>query len=121
MSDARYRSPGTGGPGAGLPRDEKIALPGGERRFGEPPPDAQAVPPEAHESLGSRKTVAEVPLTGLSLFSLGTDLASQSLTLTSVAVPEPGVPALAGMAGFTGLAALARGSRRRTAPRRGGP
>jgi hypothetical protein len=25
----------------------------------------QAVPPEAHESLGSRKTVAEVPLAGL--------------------------------------------------------
>ena len=33
---------------------------------GTTPPDAQAVPPEAHESLGSRKTVAEVPLTGLS-------------------------------------------------------
>ena len=38
----------------------------GEQRFREPRPDAQAVPPEAHESLGSRKTVAEVPLTGLS-------------------------------------------------------
>ena len=33
---------------------------------GTTPPDAQAVPPEALESLGSRKTVAEVPLTGLS-------------------------------------------------------
>ena len=31
------------------------------------------------------------------------------------------VPALVGMAGFAGLAALARGSRRRTASRRAGP
>ena len=62
-----------------------------------------------------------MPLTGLSFFSVGTDLASQSLTLTCVAVPEPIVPALVGMAGFAGLAALARGSWRRTAPRRGGP
>ena len=32
-----------------------------------PAPDARAAPPEAHESLISRKTGAEVPLTGLSL------------------------------------------------------
>ena len=67
MSDARHRSLRNGGLGDGLHRGEKIAIAGGGWRFGEPPPDAQAVPPEAHESLGSRKTVAEVPLTGLSL------------------------------------------------------
>ena len=66
MSDARHRSGNNGGLGDGLRRGEKIAIAGGGWRFGEPPPDAQAVPPEAHESLGSRKTVAEVPLTGLS-------------------------------------------------------
>jgi hypothetical protein len=38
----------------------------GARRFEKPAPDARAAPPEAHESLISRKTVAEVPLTGLS-------------------------------------------------------
>ena len=32
-----------------------------------PAPDARAAPPEAHESLISRKTGAEVPLTGLSV------------------------------------------------------
>ena len=31
-----------------------------------PAPDARAAPPEAHESLIGRKTVEEVPLTGLS-------------------------------------------------------
>jgi hypothetical protein len=50
-----------------LRRGEKIAIAGREWRFGEPPPDAQAAPPEAHEALVSRGTVAEVPLTGLSL------------------------------------------------------
>jgi hypothetical protein len=35
-------------------------------RFEKPAPDARAAPPEAHESLISRKTGAEVPLTGLS-------------------------------------------------------
>ena len=49
-----------------MPPGGNIANAGAERRFGGPPPYAQAVPPEAHESLGSRKTVAEVPLTGLS-------------------------------------------------------
>jgi len=66
VPDARHRSPGTGGLGDGLRRGENIAIEGGEWRFGEPPPDAQAVPLEAHESLGSSKTAAEVPLTGLS-------------------------------------------------------
>ena len=36
------------------------------RWFEKPAPDARAAPPEAHESLISRKTGAEVPLTGLS-------------------------------------------------------
>lgn len=51
-------------------------------------------------------------------FNLGTDPAAQSLTLSYVAVPEPGVLAMAGVAGVAGLAALARGSRRRAARRR---
>ena len=45
VSDARHRSPGTGGLGDGLRRGEKIALAGREWRFEEPPPDAQAAPP----------------------------------------------------------------------------
>ena len=40
---------------------------GGAGRFEKPAPDARAAPPEAHESLISPKTVAEVPFTGLSL------------------------------------------------------
>ena len=52
--DARHRSPGTGGLGAGLHRGEKIAIAGGEWRFGKPSLDAQAAPPCAHESLVSR-------------------------------------------------------------------
>jgi len=41
--------------------------PQGERlAFREPPPEVRAVSQEAHEPLISRKTVAEVPLTGLS-------------------------------------------------------
>ena len=39
------------------------------RRFEKPAPDARAAPPEAHELLISRKTGAEVPLTGLSLLA----------------------------------------------------
>ena len=62
----RHRSPGTGGLRDGLRRGEKIAIARGEWRFGEPSPDAPTAPPEAHESLVSRETVAEVPLTGLS-------------------------------------------------------
>ena len=66
VPDARHRSPGTGGLGSGLRRGEKIAIAGGEWRFGKPSLDAQAAPPCAHESLVSWETIAEVPLTGLS-------------------------------------------------------
>ena len=53
--------------GRGLLRREKNATEGGAGRFEKPAPDARAAPPEAHESLIGRKTVEEVPLTGLSL------------------------------------------------------
>jgi len=52
--------------GRGLLRREKNVTEGGAGRFEKPVPDARAAPSEAHESLNSRKTVAEVPLTGLS-------------------------------------------------------
>ena len=52
--------------GRGLCRREKNATEAGAGRFEKPTLDARAAPPEAHESLISRKTVAEVPLTGLS-------------------------------------------------------
>jgi hypothetical protein len=52
--------------GRGLRRREKNATAGGAGRFEKPAPDARAAPSEAHESLISRKTVAVVPLTGLS-------------------------------------------------------
>ena len=52
--------------GRGLRRREKNATEAGAGRFEKPAPDARAVPPEVHESLISRKTVAKVPLTGLS-------------------------------------------------------
>ena len=52
--------------GRGLRRREKNANEAGAGRFEKPAPDARAAPPEAHESLISRKTVEEVPLTGLS-------------------------------------------------------
>ena len=55
--------------GRGLLRREKNATEGGAGRFEKPAPDARAAPPEAHESLISRKTGAEVPLTGLSFRS----------------------------------------------------
>ena len=51
--------------GRGLLRREKNATEAGAGRFEKPAPDARAVSPEAHESLVSRETVAEVPLTGL--------------------------------------------------------
>ena len=54
--------------GRGLRRREKNATEGGAGRFEKPAPDARAAPPEAHESLIGRKTVEEVPLTGLSFF-----------------------------------------------------
>ncbi len=51
----------------GLRRREKNANDEGAGHFEKPAPDARAAPPEAHESLISRETVAEVPLTGLFL------------------------------------------------------
>ena len=56
--------------GRGLLRREKNATEGGAGRFEKPAPDARAAPPEAHESLIGRKTVEEVPLTGLSLLGV---------------------------------------------------
>jgi len=53
--------------GRGLLRREKNATEGGAGRFEKTAPDARAAPPEAHESLIGRKTVEEVPLTGLYL------------------------------------------------------
>ena len=56
VPDARHRSPGTGGLGDGLRRGKKIAIAAGrERRFEEPPPEAQAAHPEDHGSLISPK------------------------------------------------------------------
>ena len=55
--------------GRGLRRRKKNATEAGAGRFEKPALDARAAPPEAHESLISRKTFAEVPLTGLSLCS----------------------------------------------------
>ena len=52
--------------GHGLRRREKNANKAGAGRCEKPAPDARAAPPEAHESFISRKTVAVVPLTGLS-------------------------------------------------------
>ena len=52
----------------GLRRREKNANDEGAGHFEKPAPDARAAPPEAHESLISRETVAEVLLTGLFLF-----------------------------------------------------
>ena len=49
----------------GLRRREKNANDEGAGHFENPAPDARAAPPEAHESLISRETVAEVLLTGL--------------------------------------------------------
>ena len=52
--------------GRGLRRREKNATEAGAGRYEKPTPDTRAAPPEAHESLIGRKTVEEVPLTGLS-------------------------------------------------------
>jgi len=52
--------------GRGLRTREKNATKAGAGRFEKTAPDARAAPPEAHESLIGRKTVEEVPLTGLS-------------------------------------------------------
>ena len=56
--------------GRGLRRRQKNATEAGAGHFEKPAPDARAAPPEAHESLISRKTGAEVPLTGLSFFGI---------------------------------------------------
>ena len=52
--------------GRGLRSREKNATEADAGRFEKPASDAKAAPPEAHASLISRKTVEEVPLTGLS-------------------------------------------------------
>jgi len=57
--------------GRGLRTREKNATEGGAGRFEKTTPDARAAPPEAHVSLIGRKTVAVVPLTGLSLIRRG--------------------------------------------------
>jgi len=51
-----------------------------------PPPDAQAAPPEAHESLVSRATVAEVPLTGLSFRHFETPFQLSSTPSTAMPI-----------------------------------
>jgi len=56
--------------GRGLRRREKNATEAGAGRYEKPAPDTRAAPPEAHESLIGRKTVEEVPLTGLSFVDL---------------------------------------------------
>ena len=53
--------------GHGLHRRQKNANEAGAGCFEKPAPDAQAALPEAHEWLIGRKTVEEVPLTGLFL------------------------------------------------------
>ena len=60
--------------GRGLRRREKNATEGAAVRFKKPAPAAQAALPEAHESLIGRKTVEEVPLTGLSLRLVATTI-----------------------------------------------
>ena len=68
MSDAKHqRSRPATGLGESLRLHPKIAAARGGWRFGEPPLDAQVALPEAHESLVSRETVAEVPSAGLCL------------------------------------------------------
>ena len=69
--------------GRGLRRRQKNATEAGAGRFEKPAPDARAAPPEDHESLISRKTGAEVPLTGLSL--LAARMASTSARILAAA------------------------------------
>ena len=77
--------------GRGLRRRQKNATKAGAGRFEKPAPDARAAPPEAHESLISPKTVAEVPLTGLSF------LLSRALHACAA-----GMPGLSGTGGASG-------------------
>ena len=72
--------PGSFELGRGLRLREKNATEAGPERFEKPAPDARAAPPEAPESLIGRKTVEEVPLTGLSSWVVedGRQLANSS-------------------------------------------
>ena len=86
--------------GRGLRRRQKHATKAGAGRFEKPAPDARAAPPEAHESLISPKTVAEVPLTGLSFLlsrALHACAAGMAVTLRAV-----GMPGLSGTGGASG-------------------
>ena len=76
---------GNGRLGRGLRRRQKNGTEAGARRFEKPTLDARAAPPEAHESFIGRKTVTEVPLTGLSLRPpfIASDIAAE-LTLTVI-------------------------------------
>ncbi len=71
VPDARHRSPGAADWKKVCAEGRKSPSRRGEWCFGAPPPGAQAALPEAHESLISPETVAEVPLTGLSLSRTG--------------------------------------------------
>ena len=53
--------------GRGLRRRQKNATEVGAGRFEKPTPYARAAPPEAQQSFISPETVADVPLTGLSV------------------------------------------------------
>ena len=74
----------------GLRRREKNANDEGAGHFEKPAPDARAAPPEAHESLISRETVAEVPLTGLFL-TAALDLAARTFEFGEFLVEKLGV------------------------------
>ena len=71
----------------GLRRREKNATDEGAGHFEKPAPDARAAPPEAHESLISRETVAEVLLTGLFFAAWATGLRPMLLELRGMQPP----------------------------------
>ncbi len=78
----------------GLRRREKNANDEGAGHFEKPAPDARAAPPEAHESLISRETVAEVLLTGLFLTAkklAALDLAARTFEFGEFLVEKLGV------------------------------
>jgi signal transduction histidine kinase len=77
--------------GRGLRRREKNATEAGAGRYEKPAPDTRAAPPEARESLIGRKTVEEVPLTGLS-FDLRAWVGPSGL-IVEVADTGKGIPA----------------------------
>ena len=70
--------------------DAKKTTEAGAGRFEKPAPDARAAPPEAHESLVSRKTVGEEPLTGLTF-------------LRRLSIRRRSSPGFLGLGGGTGL------------------